>query len=250
MMSTANGDPAAASSVVDLLLDTETLDDFLHGLAEAAMTHAPEADGCGITLQRQHRLLTVTSAGTSAPDLDEKQYGLDDGPCLQALRTGEEIQVTDMMEEQRWGTYPAHALALGTRSSLSLPIAPRSDTAGAMNLYSPAPHGFDTCDLPALRALASQATGAIVLAQRMSHSRQFTHDVQEALRYRGVIDQAVGIIMAQQRCPSPQAFAILRTASQNRNIKLRHLCIDLITRLTGQPPRDPLHLQSPDPRHD
>ncbi|MFH8607241.1 GAF domain-containing protein [Streptomyces sp. NPDC018029] len=244
-MSSPNGDTVHVSGVLDLLLDTETLDDLLHGLAETAMTHAPEAQGCGITLQRQGRLLTVSNAGTCAPAMDERQYGLDDGPCLQALRTGKEVHVSDMMEEQRWGSFPAHAVASGTRSSLSFPIAPRSHTAGALNLYSPIPHGFDTADLAALRALASQATGAIVLAQRMSRSRQFTEDVQQALRYRGVIDQAVGIIMAQQRCPSRAAFAILRAASENRNVKLRTLCIDLITRLTGQPPHDPPELRPP-----
>lgn len=232
-------DAVSVTSVVELLLDTETLEDFLHGLAEKAMTHAPKADGCGLTLQRGGRFVTVTSVGVSASALDEKQYGLDDGPCLQALRTGEEAHVSDMMEEQRWGSYPAHAVASGARSSMSFPIAARTDTAGALNLYSPQPHGFDDADLSALRALASQATGAIVLAQRMARSQQFTRDVQQALRSRAVIDQAVGIIMAQQRCPSPEAFAILRSASQSRNVKLRDLCAELITRLTGQPPHDP-----------
>ncbi|GGV52153.1 GAF and ANTAR domain-containing protein [Streptomyces spectabilis] len=246
-MTPADGGPVDPSSVVDLLLDTETLDDFLNALAEQAMQHAPRADGCGITVQRAGRFLTVTSAGTSASQLDEKQYGLNDGPCLQALRTAKEVHVSDLMEEQRWSSYPAHAIAAGTRSSLSFPIAARSDTAGALNLYSPVPRGFDDADLHTLRALAAQATGAIELAQRMALSRQFTHDVQQALRSRGIIDQAVGIIMAQQRCPSERAFAILRAASQNRNVKLRELCRNLITNLTGQPPHDPPGLQPPAP---
>ncbi|MGH4035905.1 GAF and ANTAR domain-containing protein [Actinomycetota bacterium Odt1-20B] len=239
-------DPHDGSSIVTLLLDTETLTDFLCAVAEQAMGFAPKADGCGITLQRAGRFLTVTSAGTSAPALDEKQYGLDDGPCLQALRTGREVLVTDLMDELRWGAYPAHAVAAGTRSSMSFPIAPHTDTAGALNLYCPHPHGFDDSDLDSLRTLASQATGAIELAQRMARSRQFTDDVQQALRYRGAIDQAIGIIMAQQRCPSAEAFAILRSASQNRNVKLRDLCVDLITRLTGQPPHDPPAFKPPD----
>ncbi|MGW7086828.1 GAF and ANTAR domain-containing protein [Streptomyces sp. NPDC054871] len=231
------------SSLVDLLLETETLDGFLHALAEEAMTRAPKATGCGVTLQQGGRVWTVTSAGTSAPDLDEEQYGLGDGPCLQALRTGAEVHVPDLSDEQRWGSYPAHAVAIGARSSLSFPIAAHSDTAGALNLYAPSPQGFEDVDLVPLRALAEQATGAIILAQRMHQARQFTVEVQQALRSRAVIDQATGIIMAQQRCSSTEAFAILRRASQHRNVKLRDLCTDLITRLTGQPPPDPPDLQ-------
>ncbi|MFG2652282.1 GAF and ANTAR domain-containing protein [Streptomyces sp. NPDC048436] len=234
------GDAAPQSAtIVDLLLNTETLDEFLHALAVAAMGFAPKADGCGITLQFDGRFLTMTSVGPNAPALDERQYGLDQGPCLESLRTGTEIHIPDLMDEQRWGPYPAHALACGARSSFSLPIAARTDTAGALNLYSPKSHGFDDVDLTALRALASQATGAIALARRMTKSKQFTEDVQHALHYRGVIDQAIGVIIAQQGCTARQAFAILRSASQNRNVKLRELCVDLIARLTGEQPPDP-----------
>lgn len=245
-MPSDNGESADFISVVDLLLDTKTLDGFLHGLAESAMVYAPQAKGCGVTLQRDGQFLTVTSAGTSASALDEKQYGLDDGPCLLALRTGEEVHVHDMVHEQRWGAYPAYAVASGTRSSLSLPIAERTDTAGALNLYAPEPHGFDDSDLPALRVLASQATGAIALAQRMTQSVQFTMDMRQALRSRAVIDQAVGLVMARQHCSGPQAFAILRAASQNRDIKLRDLCADLVARHTDRPPTDSPGLQPPD----
>ncbi|GHH43084.1 GAF and ANTAR domain-containing protein [Streptomyces candidus] len=233
--------------VVDLLLNSESVEDFLHGLAAAALAHAPDADGCGITLETDSGYVTVTSVGGSAPTLDEEQYGLNDGPCLQAVRTGEEVHVKDLLDEERWGAYPAHALAAGTRSSLSLPVSAHTDIAGALNLYSPQPDGLASSDVATLRALAEQATGALALARKMTRTREFATDLQNAMRYRGVIDQAAGIIMAQQRCSGEQAFAVLRRASQNRNIKLRDLCTDLIIRVTGQPPHDPPELRPPPP---
>ncbi|MEU9096774.1 GAF and ANTAR domain-containing protein [Streptomyces sp. NPDC048361] len=224
--------------VTSLLLDTTSLDTFLQALAECALALAPEAEGCGITLERQGRPTTVVSAGHDAPELDEAQYGQDDGPCLQSLRTGEEVAVTDMLSETRWGPYPAHAAALGTRSSMSLPIAAHTDTSGALNLYAPKPSAFEAADLTDLRNLASQATGAIELAHRIADARTFAADLQAALVSRSVIDQAIGVIMGQQRCTAEEAFAILRTASQHRNIKLRDLCTDLLTNITGAPPPD------------
>ncbi|MFD6419368.1 GAF and ANTAR domain-containing protein [Streptomyces sp. NPDC060194] len=227
------------SSMVDLLLDTHTLDDFLGRLATAAVRHAPKADGCGITLRRSGTPVTVVSVGPTAAGLDERQYELDDGPCLRSLRTGEETHVADMTEERRWGPYPAHAVSVGTMSSLSFPIAPRTDTAGALNLYAPEPRLGDSSDEVALRALAAQATGAIALAQQLSQDRQFATDLQEAVRYRSFIDQAIGIVMAQQRCTGERALAILRRASQNRNLRLRDLAADVITRVSGAPPPEP-----------
>jgi GAF domain-containing protein len=225
------------SFVTALLLETDSLDGFLQQLAALAIALAP-ADGCGVTLQRRGRPLTVTSAGTSASALDEAQYGQDDGPCLEAMRTGREIAVRDMREEQRWGTFPAHAAASGTLSSQSFPIAAHTHTAGALNLYAPEPHAFDAVDLDALRLLAAQATGAIALAQRIADAREFAADLQTALQSRTVIDQAMGIIMSQQRCTPEQAFHLLRTASQHRNIKLRDLCAQLITTTDAGEPQD------------
>lgn len=223
-------------SVTSLVLDTDSLHDFLHALAETALAQAPGADGCGVTLERDGRPLTVASAGTSALALDEAQYGQDDGPCLQALRTGEEVHVLDMLDEVRWGPYPAYAAACGTRSSLSLPVAAHSHTAGALNLYAPHPGAFADSDLTGLRTLAAQATGAIALAQRIADVHEFAEDLQTAMRSRTLIDQATGVIMAQQRCGAEEAFGILRTASQHRNIKLRDLCARLIADITRRPP--------------
>ncbi|MFF0190869.1 GAF and ANTAR domain-containing protein [Streptomyces sp. NPDC005244] len=224
--------------VTEWLLATESVEDFLQILADAAM-ELTRVEGIGVTIERDHRPLTVVSAGPAAPALDEKQYGQDDGPCLQAGRTGEEIVVDDMLGETRWGDYPAFAAALGIRSSLSLPIADRTETVGALNLYAGPPGTFGTTDRTALRSLAAQATGAIKLAQRMADNQAFAVQMQTAMQSRAVIDQALGVVMAQRRCTADIAFGILRSASQHRNIKLRDLCTEMITKLTGQPPSVP-----------
>jgi GAF domain-containing protein len=229
--------------LTSLLLDTDTLHGFLQALAETALDQTGTANGCGITLEREKRPLTVASSGSSAMALDEAQYGQDDGPCLSALRSGKEVSVEDMLSEERWGPYPAYAVAAGARSSLSLPIAAHSHTAGALNLYAPTPHAFTGIDLTALRSLSDQATGAIALAQRFADAREFADDLQAALRSRAVIDQATGVIMGQQRCTAEEAFQTLRTASQHRNIKLRDLCAELITNLTRRPPSPGTKLQ-------
>ncbi|WSV73393.1 GAF and ANTAR domain-containing protein [Streptomyces anulatus] len=227
---------AEAPDTTALLLDTTSLDEFLHALARGALALVEEADGCGITLERLGRPVTVSSVGASATKLDEAQYGQDDGPCLQAMRTGREVSVPDTLRESRWADYPAYAAVCGARSSLSLPIAPHSHTAGALNLYAPVPHAFDAVDLTALRLLTAQATGAIALAQRIADTEEFAADLEAALRSRTVIDQAIGVIVGQQRCTPEKAFDVLRTASQHRNIKLRELCAELISSITGEVP--------------
>jgi ANTAR domain len=81
--------------------------------------------------------------------------------------------------------------------------------------------------------------GAAELRRELAAERDLTAQLRAALTSRAVIDQAIGILMAQQSCTADKAFEILRLASQNRNVKLRHVAADIITDLTGQPPFRP-----------
>jgi AmiR/NasT family two-component response regulator len=59
--------------------------------------------------------------------------------------------------------------------------------------------------------------------------------VDQALASRSVIDQALGIVMGQQRCTAEEAFGLLRMRSQSSQTKLRDVAADLIEHVTGQP---------------
>lgn len=98
----------------------------LADLAQLAAQSMTPPVSCGITLHRDHDSLTVASSDSLAAAVDEVQYGQDDGPCLEAMRTGAMVRVPDVAIEHRWGSYPAHAVAHGVGSSLSLPLGAMS----------------------------------------------------------------------------------------------------------------------------
>jgi AmiR/NasT family two-component response regulator len=45
------------------------------------------------------------------------------------------------------------------------------------------------------------------------------------------------VIMAQERCTQARAFEIMRTASQNSNLKLRDIAVAIVTSVSGEPPQ-------------
>ena len=53
-----------------------------------------------------------------------------------------------------------------------------------------------------------------------------------------VIEQAKGIIMAQQRCRPQEAFVLLRRASQRTNIKVHVLAAKIVEQVTASGNRD------------
>jgi GAF domain-containing protein len=226
---------AAVPELVSLLLTTRSLENFLTDLADAAAVAL--AVSCGVTLRREQQPLTAASSDSLAAAVDEIQYGAGEGPCLQSLSTAEVVSVPDLLEEHRWDGYPAHALAHGVRSSLSLPLSDHGQTVGALNLYSGTAHAFDDPTVLArATALASQGSAVLGVALYQAQQAELTDQLREALSSRSVIDQAVGILMDQQRCNASTAFAVLRGASQNRNRKLRDIAADIVTSISGEPP--------------
>jgi AmiR/NasT family two-component response regulator len=71
---------------------------------------------------------------------------------------------------------------------------------------------------------------------RIADQAKLNADLQNTLASRSVIDQAIGILMAQQRCPAAEAFALLSRASQNRNVKLHDLAVEIVATVGGQDP--------------
>jgi GAF domain-containing protein len=230
---------AASSELLSLLSNGLHLDVFLDRAAQLAAQVVTPTASCGITLRRDGQPFTVATSDTLAAQVDEVQYGRDQGPCLDSLRQGIVVQVDDLTHEDRWDGYPVHALAHGVISSLSMPLQVGGHTVAALNLYSQQPAMFDGPARRHAEAFADQCAAALTLALRQVDQAELQQQLLEAVGSRSVIDQAIGILMGQQRCTAATAFDLLRQASQHRNRKLRDIAADIITSVTGQPPQPP-----------
>ena len=117
-------------------------------------------------MRRDDQAATVASSDEFAVLLGQIQYGRGQGPCLQALRTGERVKVPDLATDDRWGEYRLHALAAGVRSSVSLPLTVNDATIGVVSLYSRARNSFGKKDIRRAEALTLQAATALTLLLR------------------------------------------------------------------------------------
>jgi GAF domain-containing protein len=230
---------AAYSELQKVLLQSPDVEQFLDQVARLASTVSNPASSCGITLKRGNEVATVAATGLLASQADEIQYGRGQGPCLHSLRTGEVVHVPDLASDDRWNDYRIHALARGVRSSLSTPLFVEDQPVGALNLYTDVTHEFTQAEMDRVAAFADQASAALTLVLRQTDQMILEDQLRNAINSRAIIDQAVGIIMGQQRCNAIQAFNLLRKASQDRNLKLNVVATELITTITGEPPTPP-----------
>ncbi|ACL38651.1 ANTAR domain protein with unknown sensor [Pseudarthrobacter chlorophenolicus A6] len=228
---------SATETVQDLILDSSDFEEFLNELARfSAHQVAGLGDDalCGITLLRDRKAATIGWSSDSAREVDEIQYSLSQGPCLTAAQEEREIHVPDLHEEERWGPEYASAVAsYGLRSVLSLPFNLQGDAKAALNLYSDVPHKFDERATAKARGYTREISQALRLAVRFSLHTDSAANLRATLESRTIIDIAIGIVMAQNRCSQEAAIRILTEASSNSNTKLRDIAKSLVDSVGG-----------------
>ncbi|MFF4208973.1 GAF and ANTAR domain-containing protein [Streptomyces sp. NPDC001796] len=208
------------------------LDTLLRDLTDRAVEAVPGCAACSITVRRGDRLLTLAGSGTLPSGLDLRQYENGTGPCVTAAETETEQYAPDLAVETRWPAYTRYALSVGVRCVLAVPLAVEGDTGAALNFYGVEPGVLGTARDRA-RAFAARTAEAVDVALRVERERADATDVRTALLSRSVIDQAIGILMAQERVSARIALERLRRISQHTNTKLRDLATDLVSRVSG-----------------
>ncbi|MGW2642967.1 GAF and ANTAR domain-containing protein [Streptomyces sp. NPDC001348] len=228
-----------------LLVESDRLEDFLEELVTLTAEALPVPAHCSVTLSPEGGDQPTTAAA-SDPEVelfDQRQYEIDDGPCLSTLRTGTPHEVPDLAAEDRFGPFPDLCNEYGMCSMLSLPLTPpRQRVTGVMNLYSSEREAFTRPVREQAAVFAGYASGALGVALKIAGQTRFSTDLQRAITSRTVIDQALGIVMSQRRCDSDKALEILKRLSQQRNVKLRDVASQVVAQVTGTPPTPrPLH---------
>lgn len=158
------------------------------------------------------------------------------GPCLDAAAAGELLIIRDMRTEERWPEFAGVALEQGLLSSLALNFPLQTAITGALNVYSTQIDAFGPSTVELGRTFADYAAVAIANAQLYESAATQARQLREAMTHRAVIDQAIGVIMAQRRCNHYVAFEALRLLSNTTNRKLREVAADLVLQVQAPPP--------------
>lgn len=166
--------------------------------------------------------LTVASSERDAWDIDQVEFDTNSGPCLDALRQGVTTHVDDLRREYRWPDWVAAATALGFHSAAAVSAAPDNHSHRLiLNLYSRTPTAFNPEALRRGEIFLIEVAQTIPIALRTFGQSKTVSKLQAALASRSTIDQALGVLMVQDRCTREEAFGRLRRVHGHRSVKLR-----------------------------
>lgn len=212
------GDPGSATRAL-LAVDRHRTDDaaLAERICRACMAGL-DVDGAVLSLLTATvSRVTLWASDPTAELLEELQFTLNEGACMEAAATGRPVLVPDLHHGTETARWPVFAAAVAERTDVralfALPLQWGTVNLGVLDLYRRTAGGLDppqyrdalgVADLAALMmvgqrtdpALDAEASGGSWLAEASSH--------------RTEVHQAVGMVLAQLGVGPTEALARLR----------------------------------------
>jgi GAF domain-containing protein len=196
-------------------------DATLTAITSAAVEVLPDVDYASITVKHaDDSIATIAPTDPLVLDLDGRQYELREGPCYDAAVETAHVISPDIGVDERFPNYGPYVVSKGIQAQAGLRLFDAPKSQGALNLYSRTLGTFE--DFSTLADLfAHQAAVALGYAREIA-------DLNDAIRTRTTIGQAVGILMERYGLNDERAFAFLTRLSQHRNVKLRIIASEIV----------------------
>jgi GAF domain-containing protein len=207
--------------MADTLVEDFDVVDLLTGLADRCVSMLG-VSAAGVMLASPAGSLGLVASSSEAMRLLELfELQAQEGPCLDAFRTGEPVGHENLQAGAgRWPSFSAAAVRAGFASASALPLRLREVTLGALNLLGVTRAPMDEADVIVARAFADLAALSIVHHRASAEAERLNEQLSAALTSRVVIEQAKGVISERAGVDLAEAFSQLRAYARNHNLRL------------------------------
>ena len=207
--------------MADTLVEDYDVVDLLTGLTDRCV-NLLAVSAAGVMLASPAGGLGLVASSSEAMRLLELfEIQAQEGPCLDAFRTGQPVGQENLEAGSgRWPSFAAAALKAGFRSALAMPLRLREVTLGALNLLSVSRSPLEEPDVIVARAFTDLAALSIIQHRATIEAQRLNEQLSVALTSRIVIEQAKGVISERAGVDLAEAFARLRNYARSHNLRL------------------------------
>lgn len=231
-----SADTAPARDIGVVLAEFATLmveDNSMQAVLERLGSYCTEllpVHGVGVLLRSPNGGMEVATANTEAGMIVERlEVELQEGPCTDALESGEQVLVPDLAQTRdRYPTFAPKAMEAGVRSVHGLPLTIRSETIGSMDLIGLEPFDLSAAHLATAQILGDVTVSYLANGRVLAEKTQLAEQLQQALDSRVLIEQAKGIIAERRKVPVNDAFEFVRRYARSNQRKLRDVAAAII----------------------
>lgn len=209
---------------------------LLQTFCQQSVATIPSADMASIALvpERGTRLQTVACTDARVLDIELDQYRVDEGPSVESARTAQLVRAGREEVRKRWPDFGRRVAEIGVASYLSIPLSIDGVHVGVFSLYGFVDHGFADIDDVLLQVFIAAVEGAVWKARRGKEWKMEIAGLRAAMKSRGHIEQAKGMLMVVHAITEDQAFDMLATQSQRQNIRVTAVAAEIIRAFSGQ----------------
>jgi GAF domain-containing protein len=205
----------AFNKLADILVREFNVEEYLNGLTTNCV-RVLDIDAAGVLLTVDNaRLESVCATTEAARLLGVLQVTADEGPCVEAARTGQTINASDLRSEQRWNKFTPAVLNAGFAAAHAIPLRLRGQMIGALNLFRRRAGPLSREDQALSQALAEAATAGLLSKRALEDAETLAGQLKSALTTRVVIEQAKGILAARRGSTLDDAFEVMRSFARN-----------------------------------
>jgi hypothetical protein len=213
--------------------DTEVATELLR-IGREVRQAVPEVVGVSLGLPADRLTFTLVASSDMVRRMDAVQY-LDNGPCVEALHTGDTIEtdVESLLDENRWLMFARASAAEGVESTLSLPVVRKGRVIACVNLYASTAEAFEGHHEELAAICRSWAEGAVANADLDFSTRFEAAATPERLREQDLVDQAIGMLAATLDLDVAVAADRLRNAAARAGVSEAQAAQTVIGLLSG-----------------
>jgi GAF domain len=175
---------------------------------------------------------TLAASDETADLLEDLQFTLNEGACMQAARTGRPVLVADLQHSSEVARWPMFAAAVIERSQVravfALPLQWGAVNLGVLDLYRRQPGALNSEQWQ--DALTTAETAALMMLGLRTEPDGQGGWLDPAVAHRAEIHQAAGMVSVQLDLSTAQALARMRAHAFVHNRLLIQVGHDVVAR--------------------
>jgi GAF domain-containing protein len=213
------------AAIADALRGGRTVEETYRVIVEATPQVVEGCDRAAIGVLSGERFTTAATTDDIMRHIDRLQDQVGEGPCIESSADQVWRLDNDITRDSAWPRLAELVVAqTPVRAMLAVPLVLEGRRGGALNIFADRTDAFTDESTEVAVILASFASVAVSGAAQSERADQ----LQAGLETNREIGVAIGLLMATHKIGSEEAFAILSSASQRLNRKLRDIAAGIV----------------------
>jgi hypothetical protein len=199
----------------------------------AAVVDGLAASGAGLSvLARGGTRGIVAASDPRSEALEEMQFVLGEGPCIEALARRRPVLVGDVraVGRTRWPAYAAELLGTGTGAVFAFPLQIGAAELGVLDVFRNEAGPLSTDRVTYALIFADLAVGMLLDAQRISPDGVLAQGLDGAVARGAELFQAQGMVMVQLGLGAADALSRIRAYTFAEGRPLQDVARDIVER--------------------